>query len=71
MNQPLREVAAREKFCAFSLGSGMMEKGPMPPVACTVADPRLAQVIEVLLTEMQGWLMLTTCKELSRPPPQL
>ena len=35
-------------------GIHVYEKGPIPPVADTVAEPKFAQVIEVLLTEIHG-----------------
>ena len=55
----------------WALGIHVYEKGPMPPVAATVAEPKFEQVIDVLFTDIQGWLMLTTCFMVSVPPPQL
>ena len=52
-------------------GIHVYENGPTPPVDETVADPSVAQVMEVLVTEMHGWLIFTTCITLSVPPPQL
>ena len=45
--------------------------GPKPANAVTVAEPRLAQVIELLIADRQVVFIFTVCCTVSVPPPQL
>ena len=50
-------VPGKRLFAVFpvcKVGVHVYENGPMPPLACTVADPKLAQVIENVVKEWVG-----------------
>jgi hypothetical protein len=49
---PGNKFATAEAVC--NVGVQVYVKGPMPPVAFTVADPRQAQVIEKVVNERFG-----------------